>query len=184
MVLVTLNYKWSLTFRAKTHKHNVIPVMHFHWQATPLSPGLALATNLCPLLSFSSIPLHPSFQAPRSEGFYELCPLSTLSIFTLVSKRSHCVTASCSEIAPIPLSFFFTPSSTLSLFSLPVKRNIPSTIPELFPRSAVPVFFCSYSFSHFVLFFAIMLLMLLLSCFLSFFFFISSVFALSSLHIY
>lgn len=48
VVLVTLNYKWSLTFRAKAHNHNIIPMMHFQWQATPLPSGLALTTDLCP----------------------------------------------------------------------------------------------------------------------------------------
>lgn len=68
VVLVTLNYKWSLTFQAKTHNHNIIPMMHFHWQATLHSPGLALATNLCPLPSFSSAHL-AIFLAPGVKDF-------------------------------------------------------------------------------------------------------------------
>lgn len=66
VVLVTLNYKCSLTFPAKTHNHNIIPMMHFHWQATLLFPGLALTTNLCPLLSLS---FTPSFHSPEW-GFF------------------------------------------------------------------------------------------------------------------
>lgn len=68
VVLVTLNYKWSLTFQAKKHNHNIIPMMHFNWQATLHSLGLALATNLCALPSFSSVHL-PIFLAPGVKDF-------------------------------------------------------------------------------------------------------------------
>lgn len=63
VVLVTLNYKWSLTFQAKRHNHNIIPMMHFHWQASLQSLGLALAINLC--LLPSSLSISPSFRAPE-----------------------------------------------------------------------------------------------------------------------
>lgn len=68
VVLVTLNYKWSLTFQAKAHSHNKIPMMHFHWQTTPLSLGLNFTTNLCPLLFFSSITFSV-FSVPRVKDF-------------------------------------------------------------------------------------------------------------------
>lgn len=79
-------------------------MMHFHWQATPLSPGLSLSTNLCPLLASSSIQLSPFF-SPPSEGFCELC---SLSIFlALVSECLHCVTVSCNFLRNNP--FLFSP---------------------------------------------------------------------------
>lgn len=140
VVLVTLNYKWSLTFQAKTHNHNIIPMMHFHWQATLLSPGLALATNLCLLLSFSSIPPSPSFQSPEWRILQTL-PSFALSIFpALVSESMYCVTASCNLLrnSPLPLFLPLPPSIPFS-HSVKGKKNIPSTIPELLPCSAVPV---------------------------------------------
>lgn len=121
VVLVTLNYKWSLTFQAKTHNHNIIPMMHVHWQATPLSPGIALATNLCPLLSFSSSPLSLSFQSPEWRILQTL-PSFALSIFlALVSECLHCVTASCNlhRNSPFP---FFSPPPSISFLSLCEKK--------------------------------------------------------------
>lgn len=79
VVLVTLNYKWSLTFQAKTHNHNIIPMMHFHWQATLHSLGLALATNLCPLPSFSSVHL-PIFSAPGVKDFANFYSVTVCSV--------------------------------------------------------------------------------------------------------
>ena len=123
VVLVTLNYKWSLTFQAKTHNHNIIPMMHFHWQATLLSPGLALATNLCLLLSFSSIPPSPSFQSPEWRILQTL-PSFALSIFpALVSESMYCVTASCNLLRNSPLPLFYTPPPSIP-FSRSVKRKI------------------------------------------------------------
>lgn len=163
VLLVTLNYKWSLTFQAKTHNHNIIPMMQFHWQATLLSPGLALATNLRPLLSFCSIPVALSFQS-LEWGILQTLPSFALSIFlSLVSESLYCVTVSCNLLR----NSLFPPFSPLlqSLSPALWKENIPSTIPELFPCSAVPVSLAA-SFSHFVLFH---IMLLPLSSFLSFF---------------
>lgn len=80
VALVTLNYKWSLTFQAKTHNYNIIPMMHCHWQATSPSPGFALPTNLCSVLSFPSITL-PSSSQSLKWSILRTLPSFALSIF-------------------------------------------------------------------------------------------------------
>lgn len=54
--------------------------MHCHWQATPPSPGFALPTNLCSVLSFPSIMLSPSSQSLKWSILRTL-PSFALSIF-------------------------------------------------------------------------------------------------------
>lgn len=141
MALVTLNYKWSLTFQAKTHNYNIIPMMHCHWQATPPSPGFALPTNLCSVLSFPSIMLSPSSQSLKWSILRTL-PSFALSIFLAWPLSSN--TVSCYLPATPP-----TPSASPLSGSL-CKRKYPSAIPEHCPPSAVPLSFAA-SFSHFVL---------------------------------
>lgn len=116
--------------------------MHFHWQATLPSPGLALATNLCPLLCFSSTPLH-RFSAPRVKGFANFALLR--SIHLSGSGQRELILCHCELLTnnPLPPS----PSPPSIVFS--VKRTLS---PNSFYMLSCPTFLCSSSFSHFVLF--------------------------------
>lgn len=164
MVLVTLNYKWSLTFQAKTHNHNIIPMMHFYWQATPLSPGLSLSTNLCPLLSFSSIQLSPFFQSPKRRILRTL-PSFALSIFLgLVRECLHCVTLSCNLLRNSPFPFFHPPSISFSrtlceksLFHPPSLNSLHAQLSQFLLHIAFHILFsfrlCCCCFHPFDLFF-------------------------------
>lgn len=97
--------------------------MHFHWQATPLSPGLSLATNLCPLLSFSSIPHSPFFFQSPKWRILQTLPSFALSIFlALVSECLHCLTVSCNLIRNNSFPLFWTALLSRSL-TRSVKRD-------------------------------------------------------------
>lgn len=119
-------------------------MMHFHWQATLPSPGLALATNLCPLLCFSSAPLR-RFSAPRVKGFANFALLRSIHLSGSGQRElilCHCELLTNSPLPPSPSPPSIQPFLWKEPF--PQTLSICSAVPLSF---AAPAFHILFSFS-------------------------------------